>query len=67
MLKDLDVQIRWHAVKALADLGALRAVPELRRVAAEDEGGFSITPTSRVVMRDEALRAIQQIESGRKQ
>jgi hypothetical protein len=36
-------------------------------MAASDGGRFSITPTLHIVMRDEARKAIEQIETGRKQ
>ena len=66
-LSDSDVEVRWTALKALVKLGERRAVPELERMAASDEGGFSITPELHIVMRDEARKAIEQIEAGRKQ
>ena len=66
-LSDSVVEARWHALRALAELGERRALPELKRVAASDGGDFSPTPTMRIVMKDEAQKAIEEIEKGRKQ
>jgi HEAT repeat protein len=66
-LGDSDVEVRWTALKALVKLGERRAVPALERMAVSDEGRFSITPELHIVMKEEARKAIEQIETGRKQ
>lgn len=66
ILSDRDVQVRWHAMRALAELGARSALPELRRLAISDDGAFSITPTLRISIKEEARKVIEQIESGAK-
>ena len=66
ILSDSDVQVRWHAIRALAELGARSALPQLRRLAISDDGEFSITPTLRISMKEEARKAIEQIESAAK-
>jgi HEAT repeat protein len=62
-LEDVDVRVRWSALRALAKIGDANAIPALHRLAAHDSGEFEITPTLRIVMKYEAQKAIQQIEA----
>jgi HEAT repeat protein len=62
-LVDENVEVRWHAVQALAKLGNRRAIPELQRIADNDEGEFTVTPTLHIVIKDDAKKAIEKIES----
>ena len=63
-LNDVEVRVRWHALRALAKIGAANAVPALRHLAVHDTGEFEITPTVRIVMKQEAQTAIDQIQTG---
>ncbi len=62
-LSDDDVQVRWHALKALASIGDRRAIPRLRELSIRDEGEFSITQILKIKMKEEARKAVEEIES----
>jgi len=63
MLNDQDAEVRWHAVKALGEIGDEKAIAPLERLAATDTGRFSITPTVYVSVRDDAKKAVNQIKA----
>jgi HEAT repeat protein len=63
MLNDADAEVRWHAAKALADVGDERAIAPLERLAATDAGGFSIIETLYVTVSDAAREALRQIKA----
>lgn len=62
-LGDDDVQVRWHAVRALVSLGGRQAIGRLRQMSLSDDGEFSITPTLKISMREEAKKAIKELEA----
>lgn len=63
MLNDPEPKVRWHAVKALEEIGDQTAIMPLEQVAATDAGSFSITPTLQVDVRAAALEAVNQIQA----
>jgi len=65
-LDDDEEEVRWNALKALEALGDRRAIPALQRVADGDEGEFDITPSLHIVLKDDARKAIEKIESSAK-
>jgi HEAT repeat protein len=62
VLDDPDVELRWSAIGSLGRLRAAEAVPALRRLAAADAGGFSITTSLHVTVRQAAAEALARIE-----
>jgi HEAT repeat protein len=65
-LGDSDVEVRWHAVQALAEIGDESAIGPLERLVAAETGMVSITPTLHVSLRDDAQKAISQILARKK-
>ena len=63
MLDDPEAEVRWHAVKALEEIGDQRAIAPLERLAATDMGRFSITPMVHVSVGDDARKAVNQIKA----
>lgn len=63
LLNDPEAEVRWHAVKALEEIGDETAIAPLERVATTDTGSFSITPALRVDVREDARKAIKQIKA----
>lgn len=61
-LNDPDVEVRWHAVQALASIGDGRAILPLEQMAATDNGSFSITSSLHVYVADDARKAILEID-----
>ncbi len=58
-----EVQLRWSAAVALAQIGDVSALAALRRAAETDEGSFDIIPGLHKVMREEIVAAIRSIEA----
>ena len=58
-LKDPDTQVRWSAVQALAKIGDERAIQPLEQVAG---GSVSMAPFGMISVREDAQKAIKQIE-----
>ena len=65
-LSDSDVNVRWAAVCALAEIGDESAIEPLERLVAVETGRVSITPTLHVSLRDDAQKAIRQILAKKK-
>jgi HEAT repeat protein len=65
-LSDSDVGVRWHAVRALAEIGDESAIGPLERLVAGETGRVSITTTLHVSVRDDAQKAISQILAKKK-
>ena len=63
ILNDSNAEVRWNAVKALAEIGDERAIAPLEQLAAIDAGSFSITPMLHVNVRDDARQALKQIKA----
>ena len=60
-LNDKDVEMRWHAIKALADIGDRSAIEPLKKLIAIETGFFSITPKVQVNVKRDAEDALSQI------
>ena len=60
-LNESNVQLRWHAVQALAKVGNARAVAPLERLVANETESFSITPTLEVNVKNAAQTAVHEI------
>jgi HEAT repeat protein len=60
-LNDNDVEMRWSAIQALADIGDRSAIEPLNRLIAIEVGIFSITPTLQVNVKKDAEDAVNQI------
>jgi HEAT repeat protein len=65
-LSDSDVNVRWHAVDALAKIGDESAIEPLQRLVATETGTVTITPTLHFSVRDDAQKAISQILAKKK-
>jgi HEAT repeat protein len=65
-LSDSNVEVRWHAVRALAEIGDESAIGPLEELVAAETGMISITPTLHVSLRDDAQKAISQILARKK-
>lgn len=59
-LQDPDVQVRIHAIGALAELGDETALPALEKLA-EHDGGLLIIGSLKISVQDELQQAIRQI------
>ena len=62
MLNESNVQLRWHAVQGLSNIGSARAVEPLGRLAAHETESFSITPNIEVNVKKAAQAAIHKIK-----
>lgn len=61
-LDDRDLELRWHAVRALADMGDPRAIPSLEQLAKRDsDAPIYIASTLPVFLHKAAEKAIDQI------